>query len=308
MKQLAIKNQITERQDQSFATYLREIARLPMLSADEEAALGLRAQQGDQKAIDLLVKGNLRFVVSVAKQYQHFGVPLNDLVGQGNIGLIKAAGKFDPTRGFKFISYAVWWIRQTITASISEYLRQIRLPSNCEAAIVEYNKTRDVLEQKLGREPSIDEVLDHIPVLIGQQGPNKEGNFKKSKFDLKRNKVELITTSYKPVSLDTPIKQESTFTLHDTLSNAEATNEMLTLDKDMERERLFDVLKTLSPLENKILTLRFGLDGEGQRSYDEIGIGVDLTGERIRQIQQKALRKLKKIKKIKTIFDAYLTI
>lgn len=307
MKQLTIKTQITNRNDGSLDKYLKDISKLPQLTADEEAELAVRSLAGDEKAKDQLIKGNLRFVISVAKQYQHVGVPLVDIISAGNIGLIKAVGKFDPSRGFKLISYAVWWIRQSIQNTLSEHLKMIRLPMNCEKAINEYNRAKEQLEQKLGRDVNSEEVID-ILALTNNSDLDFEETKSKSKFDQKKNKKELINTIYKPVSLDTPLADDSNSTLYDVLEHSEALSEMNQIDKDLHKQRLTHAFKTLTPLEVKILTLRYGLDGEGQRSYDEIGIMADLTGERIRQIQTKAFRKLKRIKNLKLFADDYLNI
>lgn len=306
MKQLNIRTQITNRSDGSLNLYLKDISKLPQLTAKEETDLATKAQGGDKKALEKLVTGNLRFVISVAKQYQHFGVPLPDLIAAGNIGLIKAAEKFDPTRGFKLISYAVWWIRQSITNSLSEHLKVIRLPANCEAAINEYNKAKERLEQKLGRDASIDEVIESIPILKEQDYVLSGKEKSKSKFDTKKNKKDLITTSYKPVSLETPMTEDGNFTLNDTLAHTEALDNMTVWDKEKQKERLMDALKSLTPLELKVISMKYGLSGEEPRSYDEIGMSVDLTGERIRQIQFKAFRKLKRVKNLKRLSDDFL--
>jgi len=290
MKQLIIKNQITKRDEDSFGRYLREISRINQLTLEEEIAYATKAREGDQDAINKLVRGNLRFVISVAKQYQHTGVPISDLVSAGNIGLMKAATKFDPTKGFKFISYAVWWIRQNITTSISEHLKIIRLPANCEAALNEFQRVRDSLEQKYGREPSTDEIIENLS------------------NDSRKNKTELYNTNYKPASLDKELGEENETTLNDILPDERAFQNTIQLDRDMQKDRLMDALKKLTPLELKVVILRFGLDGEGSRSYDEIGMVTDLTGERIRQIQQKALMRLRHKKGVKQIFDDYISI
>lgn len=290
MKQLVIKNQITKRDEDSFGRYLREISKINQLTLEEETIYATRAVTGDQEAIDKLVQGNLRFVISVAKQYQHCGVPISDLVSAGNIGLMKAATKFDPTKGFKFISYAVWWIRQNITISISEHLKTIRLPANCEAALNEFHQVHEKLEQKLGREPSTDEIIENLS------------------DDTRKGKIELYNTNYKPTSLDKEMGEDSETTLHDIIPDERALKNTLQLDKSMQRERLMDALKKLTPVELQVVTLRFGMDGQGARSYEEIGTIVDLTGERIRQIQQKALKKLRYRKGVKQIFDDYLSL
>lgn len=289
MRQLTIKQQITRRDEDSFARYLRDISKESQLTVEEETVLTTKAAEGDKQAKDLLIKGNLRFVVSVAKQYQHCGVPLSDLISAGNLGLIKAADKFDPTRGFKFISYAVWWIRQCITTSINEHLKIIRLPANCEAAINEYNDIKNKLEKELGREPSTEEVIENLS------------------SETRKNRRELYTTIYKPLSLDVPMGEDGDLTLYDIIPNESSLQDTLKLEKSMQKDRILKMLKKLSPLEAQIVNLRFGLDGEGVRSYDEIGTIVNLTGERIRQIQQKALRRLRS-KEMKSIFNDYVNV
>lgn len=290
MKHLTIKNQITKKDNEAFGLYLRDISKIKPLTLQEEIDLAILAQQGDEDAIQKLAKGNLRFVVSVAKQYQHCGVPLSDLVSAGNIGLVKAAKRFDHTRGFKFISYAVWWIRQSITIAISEYLKTIRLPVNCEEAINEFSKVEEKLEQELGRKPSTDEVIDKLST------------------DSSKNKRHLFTTTYKPFSLDMSVNNDDDSTYHDIIPHETAMQDTMQMDQDVQKERLLSVVNKLTPIESKILIMRFGLDGKGTRSYDEIGMFVNLTGERIRQIQKKALRRLKANKAIKHIFNDFSSV
>lgn len=280
MRALKIAAKITQRDNDSFDKYLKEIAKIDLLTPKQEVELSKRIAENpdDQQAIEKLVNANLRFVVSVAKQYQNYGVSLSDLISAGNIGLIKAAKRFDHTRGFKFISYAVWWIRQSINTAVSEHNRMVRLPANCEDAVNEYNRIRDTLQQKLNREPTFEEILD-------QMSKNNE-----------KNRLILYNGFNKPSSLDAPLSTDEgdTTTLGQTMPDDETFVDSDTkVDRDYQRQQLLDTINKLPELEKKVICARFGLDGNEPCSYEEIGYALDLTGERIRQITKKALMRLK---------------
>ena len=276
MKQLKITTKITSRDSFSIDKYLSEISKLPMLSEEEEVKIAKRIKEGDAAALDKLVQSNLRFVVSVAKQYQNQGLSLNDLINEGNIGLIKAAGKFDETKGFKFISYAVWWIRQSILQALIEQPRIVRLPMN-KATI--YNKIQRAIvdfEQKNQREPSNDELAE-----ILEMKPDELAT--------------LRATLTFHVSIDTPIGEDDDTTSLDLMSDSS----MVTPDGNLIDESLHDelehALQALSEREINIIKLYFGINEFNQSySLDEIGIKMNLTRERVRQVKDKALRKMRR--------------
>lgn len=276
MKQLKITTKITSRDSFSIDKYLSEISKLPMLSEEEEVKIAKRIKEGDAAALDKLVQSNLRFVVSVAKQYQNQGLSLNDLINEGNIGLIKAAGKFDETKGFKFISYAVWWIRQSILQALIEQPRIVRLPMN-KATI--YNKIQRAIvdfEQKNQREPSNDELAE-----ILEMKPDELAT--------------LRATLTFHVSIDTPIGEDDDTTSLDLMSDSS----MITPDGNLIDESLHDelehALQALSEREINIIKLYFGINEFNQSySLDEIGIKMNLTRERVRQLKDKAIRKMRR--------------
>jgi RNA polymerase primary sigma factor len=276
MKQLKITTKITSRDSFSIDKYLSEISKLPMLSEEEEVKIAKRIKEGDAAALDKLVQSNLRFVVSVAKQYQNQGLSLNDLINEGNIGLIKAAGKFDETKGFKFISYAVWWIRQSILQALIEQPRIVRLPMN-KATI--YNKIQRAIvdfEQKNQREPSNDELAE-----ILEMKPDELAT--------------LRATLTFHVSIDTPIGEDDDTTSLDLMSDSS----MVTPDGNLIDESLHDelehALQALSEREINIIKLYFGINEFNQSySLDEIGIKMNLTRERVRQLKDKAIRKMRR--------------
>lgn len=276
MRQLKISKQVTNRETASLDKYLVEIGRVDLITAQEEVELARRIRMGDQKALDRLTRANLRFVVSVAKQYQNQGLTLPDLINEGNLGLIKAAQRFDETRGFKFISYAVWWIRQSILQALAEQARIVRLPLNKIGSIGKINRAYSELEQKLERPPSADELAEHLDLTIS---------------DVK----QALSSSGRHVSMDAPLKEgdESSSSMYDILPN----DGLPTPEKDLIHESLQKEinrsLTTLTMREADVLKLYFGLDGKRQMSLDEIGIRFDLTRERVRQIKEKAIRRLK---------------
>ena len=275
MRQLKITKQITNRETASLDMYLQDIGRVELITAEEEVVLAQRIKLGDQKALDKLVKANLRFVVSVSKQYQNQGMSLPDLINEGNLGLIKAAQRFDETRGFKFISYAVWWIRQSILQSLAEQSRIVRLPLNKIGAINKINKALSKLEQDLEREPSYDEVseaLDMLPEDIQ---------------DTMRN-------NHRHMSIDAPLNlNEDGGSLYDLMENDEAVSPEKFLMKESLQSEISRSLATLTDREADVVKLFFGLNGAHAHSLEEIGEKFDLTRERVRQIKEKAVRRLK---------------
>jgi RNA polymerase primary sigma factor len=275
MRQLKISKQITNRESQSLDKYLQEIGKVELLTPDDEVELARRIREGDQEALEKLTKANLRFVVSVAKQYQNQGLSLGDLINEGNLGLIKAAKRFDETRGFKFISYAVWWIRQSILQALAEQSRIVRLPLNRVGALNKIGKAFSKLEQEFEREPSPEEIAE---VLEGM------------------NETEVSDTlkiSGRHISMDAPLVQGEENRLLDVLENEEEPdpddgliNE--SLSKEVER-----ALSTLTQREAEVIRLYFGIGVEHSLTLEEIGEKFDLTRERVRQIKEKAIRRLR---------------
>ena len=276
MRQLKITKQITNRETASLDMYLQDIGRVELISAQEEVVLAIKIRNGDMRALDKLVKANLRFVVSVSKQYQNQGLSLPDLINEGNLGLIKAAQRFDETRGFKFISYAVWWIRQSILQALAEQSRIVRLPLNKIGAINKINKSFSKLEQDLEREPSYDELSEVIDMLP-------------------KDIYETMRNSNRHMSMDAPLSSinEDGGNMYDLMSNESS----LSPDKDLIGESLqleiYRALNTLTEREADVVKLFFGLGGKHAHSLEEIGEKFDLTRERVRQIKEKAVRRLK---------------
>lgn len=275
MRQLKITSSITSREDKALEKYLQDISKEEMITADEETYLTRRIKDGDQEALDKMVRANLRFVVSVAKQYQHQGLPLVDLINEGNVGLIKAAKKFDETRGFKFISYAVWWIRQAIMEALSEKARVIRIPLNQVGVLSKINKTYSRLEQDLGRAPSNEEIAQEL--------------------DIPEFKVrDTLSSSRNHVSYDAPMGGDTeNSSMIEVLSSEEFPNTdsgtiLESLRIDIERS-----LDSLDPKCRDIIKLNYGIGYTYPRSLDEIGEKYSLTRERVRQIKEKGLRKLR---------------
>ncbi len=273
MRQLKITKSITNRESASLDKYLQEIGRYELISVEEEVELAQRIKKGDKRAIEELTRANLRFVVSVAKQYQNQGLSLPDLINEGNLGLIKAAEKFDETRGFKFISYAVWWIRQSIMQAINEQSRIVRLPLNQVSSLSKYKKAVSKFEQENERRPTADE----LSVIL----------------DLPKEKIEsTMRVSGKHVSVDAPFAEGEDNSLLDVLENSDspvADRELLNESLSKEIERAFS---TLTERERVILKLSFGI-GVAEMSLEEIGDKFGLTRERVRQIKDKALKRLR---------------
>jgi RNA polymerase primary sigma factor len=276
MRQLKISKQVTNRETASLDKYLLEIGRVELITAEEEVELARRIRMGDQKALDRLTKANLRFVVSVAKQYQNQGLTLPDLINEGNLGLIKAAQRFDETRGFKFISYAVWWIRQSILQSLAEQARIVRLPLNKIGSISKINKAYSELEQRLERAPSADELAEALEI---------------STEEVK----QALASAGRHVSMDAPLRDddESSSSMYDVLQVNTLVSPENNLITDSLKKEINRSISTLTPREGDVVKLFFGLDGYSPMSLDEIGARFDLTRERVRQIKEKAIRRLK---------------
>lgn len=276
MRQLKITKQVTNRETASLDKYLLEISRVDLITAEEEVELSRRIKMGDQKALDRLTRANLRFVVSVAKQYQNQGLTLPDLINEGNVGLIKAAQRFDETRGFKFISYAVWWIRQSILQALAEQARIVRLPLNKIGSISKINRAYSELEQKLERVPSADELAIELECTVAEV-------------------KQALASSGRHVSMDAPLKEgdESSSSMYDVLENDSLPSPEKELISESLKKEINRSLQTLTPRESDVLKLFYGLDGQPMMSLDEIGSRFDLTRERVRQIKEKAVRRLR---------------
>lgn len=275
MRQLKITQSITNRESASLEKYLQDIGKEDMVSPQEEVILAQKIRNGDRVALDKLTRANLRFVVSVAKQYQNQGLSLPDLINEGNLGLIKAAQRFDETKGFKFISYAVWWIRQSILQAIAEQSRLVRLPLNQIGAINKVKKALSKLEQQYQREPSPDEISDAV--------------------ELSRDQVnDVLRVGNRPVSMDAPFdNNEDNNTLLDVISDTELPTADSTLIDESLTEDINRSLNTLSKREAEIIKMFFGIGTKHSMSLDEIGMQLSLTRERVRQIKETALRRLK---------------
>jgi RNA polymerase primary sigma factor len=282
MRQLKISKQITNRESQSLDKYLQEIGKVDLLTADEEVVLAKRIREGDQLALEKLTKANLRFVVSVAKQYQNQGLSLGDLINEGNLGLIKAAQRFDETRGFKFISYAVWWIRQSILQALAEQSRIVRLPLNRVGSLNKISKTFSELEQKFEREFSPEELAEVLEVTAAEV-------------------VDTMKISGRHVSMDAPFVQGEENSLLDVLENDGDEKPDDGLMTDSLRKEVQRALSTLTQREADVITLYFGLNGEHAMTLEEIGEKFNLTRERVRQIKEKAIRRLRHTSRSKTL-------
>ncbi|MFO7573682.1 MAG: RNA polymerase sigma factor RpoD/SigA [Bacteroidales bacterium] len=286
MRQLKITKQVTNRDTPSLDKYLQEIGKVDLISPEEEVFLARRIKNGDKDALTKLVKANLRFVVSVAKQYQNQGMTLPDLINEGNLGLMKAAQRFDETRGFKFISYAVWWIRQSILQSLAEQSRIVRLPVNKIGCINRINKAFARLEQEFEREPSAQELAEVL-----EMAPEEV--------------KEVLKTNGRTVSMDAPINPEDDNTMYDVMQS----NETVSPDKSLINESLaFEIeraLGTLSTRESRVLKLYFGIGMKHPYTLEEIGEELNLTRERVRQIKEKAIKRIQYTTRCK-ILKTYL--
>ena len=285
MRQLKINKSITNRSSAALDKYLVEIGREELISTDEEVELAQRIHKGDQEALDRLTRANLRFVVSVAKQYQNQGLALNDLIDEGNLGLIKAAQKFDETRGFKFISYAVWWIRQSILQAIAEQSRIVRLPLNQVGSVNKINRELNKFEQEHERRPSVDEMADRI--------------------DLPEDKIaEAMKVNGHHVSMDAPFVEGEDNSLLDVLTNDDAPGTDRELVMESLRSEIERALEILNDRERKVVMAFFGI-GMPEMTLEEIGDKYNLTRERVRQIKEKAIRRLRHNTKSK-LLKSYL--
>ncbi|MFA6950254.1 MAG: sigma-70 family RNA polymerase sigma factor [Lentimicrobiaceae bacterium] len=286
MRQLKITKQVTNRETASLDKYLQEIGKVELITADEEVALAQKIKQGDRMALEKLTKANLRFVVSVSKQYQNQGLSLPDLINEGNLGLIKAAQRFDETRGFKFISYAVWWIRQSILQALAEQSRIVRLPLNKIGSINKINKAYAKLEQEYEREPNYDEIAGLL--------------------EITENEVkESMRNSGRHVSMDAPLVQDEDNNMYDVLRSDDSPTPETELLYESLRKEIERAVSTLTCREADVIRLYFGLGGEHPLTLEEIGERFDLTRERVRQIKEKAIRRLKHTSRSK-ILKTYL--
>ncbi|MCF8364520.1 MAG: RNA polymerase sigma factor RpoD/SigA [Bacteroidales bacterium] len=286
MRQLKITKSITNRETASLDKYLQDIGKEELITAEEEVQLAQRIKQGDQTALEKLTKANLRFVVSVAKQYQNQGLSLPDLINEGNLGLIKAAQRFDETRGFKFISYAVWWIRQSILQALAEQSRIVRLPLNQVGSLNRIRKESSKLEQKFERPPSPDEIA--------------------ASLDLPENKVEsVLKITTRTVSMDAPLTQDEDMSLLDVYVSDDSPHTDRDLMKESLAKEIQRSLATLTKKERDVINLYYGIGMNHGLTLDEIAMKFDLTRERVRQIKEKAIRRLKHTSRSK-LLKAYL--
>lgn len=283
---MKITKQFTNRESKSLDQYLQEIGKVDLLTADMEVTLAILIKKGDMLAQEKLIKANLRFVVSVAKQFQNQGLSLGDLINEGNIGLIKAAQRFDETRGFKFISYAVWWIRQSILQALAEQSRIVRLPLNKIGSINKINKTFARLEQENERPPSAEEIAKELDMTVS---------------DVK----ESMKNSGRHVSMDAPLIEGEDSNLYDVLNSGESPNPDKSLLHESLKVEILRALETLTPREADVVKLYFGLGDAHPMTLEEIGETFDLTRERVRQIKEKAIRRLKHTSRSK-ILRTYL--
>ncbi len=274
MRQLKIVKQITNREHQSLDKYLSEIAKVDLITAEEEVELAKRIREGDAMALEKLAKANLRFVVSVAKQYQNNGMSLGDLINEGNVGLIRAASRFDETRGFKFISYAVWWIRQAIMQALAEQSRIVRLPLNRVGSLNKISRAFAALEQKYEREPSAEELSKELDMTTEEIETNQ-------------------MLSGRSVSVNAPFVQGEENSLLDVLENTNEETPDQQLMNNSLRQEIARSLSTLTNRESEVIASYFGLNGHPALTLEEIGHKFSLTRERVRQIKEKATRKLR---------------
>jgi RNA polymerase primary sigma factor len=275
MRQLKIAKQVTNRESKSLDKYLQDISKIDLITAEEEVELAQKIKRGNQRAMEKLVNANLRFVVSVAKQYQNQGLTLPDLINEGNFGLVKAAQRFDETRGFKFISYAVWWIRQSILQALAEQSRVVRLPLNKIGSINKINKTFSYLEQAHERPPSAEEIAEELGLSVSEV-------------------KQSLKNAGKHISMDAPFAEGEDSNLYDVISASETPMPDTELVKESIREEIGRVLDTLSEREADVVKLYYGIGQSSTMTLDEIGSTFDLTRERVRQIREKAIRKLRK--------------
>jgi RNA polymerase primary sigma factor len=277
-----ITKQFTNRESQSLDKYLQEIGKVDLLTPEQEVELAIRIKNGDQLALEALTKANLRFVVSVAKQYQNQGLSLGDLINEGNLGLIKAAKRFDETRGFKFISYAVWWIRQSILQALAEQSRIVRLPLNRVGALNKIGKAYSNLEQEFEREPSASELAKELDMDVSEV-------------------ADTLKISGRHVSMDAPFAQGEDNRLLDVIQNDQQPNPDFILMNESLKAEIVRALSTLSEREAEVISLYFGLNKEHSLTLEEIGEKFNLTRERVRQIKEKAIRRLRHASRSKNL-------
>ncbi len=283
MRQLKITNRITNRETQSLDKYLNEVSKIPMITAEEEVNLAVRIKQGDEVALQRLVNANLRFVVSVAKQYHQIGMTLGDLINEGNLGLIKAASRFDETRGFKFISYAVWWIRQSILQALAEQSRIVRLPLNRIGSLNKVNRSFSELEQKYQREPTNEELAEIM------ETTSKDIN-------------TILSHKSRKVSMDAPLGNDGDAgTLMDVMADPDATSPDATLIDTSLKVEIETALSVLSERESQVLSMYYGLSGGHALSLHDISDEFDLSTERVRQIKDKATKKLRGMRNLRRL-------
>ena len=273
MRQLKITKQVTNRDTPSLDKYLQEIGRVDLITPEEEVSLARKIKKGDHEALAKLVRANLRFVVSVAKQYQNQGLNLPDLINEGNLGLIKAAQRFDETRGFKFISYAVWWIRQAILQALAEQARIVRLPVNKIGSINKINRVLARLEQKFEREPSAQEIADVLEVASEEV-------------------KEVLKSNGRTISMDAPISNEEDNNMYDVIQSDDTPSPDKLLINESLTYEIERALSTLAPRESKVIKLYFGISLKHPLTLEEIGEELGLTRERVRQIKEKALKRI----------------
>lgn len=283
MRQLKITKQVTNRETKSLNNYLQDVSKIDLITAEEEVELAQRIQKGDERALNELTRANLRFVISVAKQYQNQGLSLSDLINEGNVGLVKAAKRFDETRGFKFISYAVWWIRQSILQAIAEHARTVRLPLNKIGEISKINKAMVYLQQVHERKPTPSEIAKHLDISV------------------EKVKISLQNVS-RSLSMDAPFAEgENDNNLYDVLSSSESPRP----DRDLMQESLSieidRALDTLTEKEAEVVRLNYGLGNQPAMTLQEIGDIYDLSRERVRQIREKAIKRLRHTSKSKIL-------
>ncbi len=282
MRQLKITKQVTNRDTASLEKYLQEIGRVSLISAEEEVSLAQRIKQGDKSALEQLTKANLRFVVSVSKQYQNQGLSLPDLINEGNLGLIKAAQRFDETRGFKFISYAVWWIRQSILQALAEQSRIVRLPLNRIGSINKINKAQAILEQEFEREPNLQELSELLQV---------------DETEI----IDSIKNAGRHISMDAPIAADEDTSLLELMKSDEGRSPEKGLMHDSLKIEIERAISTLTHREANILRWFYGLGNRPAKTLEEISMEYELTRERVRQIKEKAIRRLKQTSRSKML-------
>jgi len=282
MRQLKISQQVTSRSEMSLDKYLSDISKIQLMAVEDEAALAKRVKEGDRQALKQIVQANLRFVVSVSKQYQNLGLGLSDLINEGNLGLIKAAYRFDETRGFRFISYAVWWIRQSIIQALADQSRTIRLPAHQISVLKKINKAASVFEQEHGREPTIAELSS-----VTEQNPDEVKS--------------LMAAADQALSLDAPIGQEGNFCMCDLLPDGNDARPDNVLERESLCSEVERAINSLPQREALVLRLFFGLNGYSQHAVEDIANRMDISSALVRRLKEKALKRLRTAKRVKML-------